>query len=685
MKDEEQKNNEAIKVENTNIKENLSKNKNKKYLIIIIFLTLVIISSIIIKIVLNKTNERKEDAAIAIRKECKRIVNEYGKYAEKAVNQYMLENKGHVPKYSEIENMIEYTSYKVDCDQKLVNYDGTVYLNNCAVKEYNSNKVFTYGDEKIIGEDEGKVYIYSSDVPSYIGNTMTKEITRFSGYTTTKNKEKDDYIYKYDCFDIACKPYDYSLDKLLVNDNGLKIIDMKTKKEENIDLNIDDSKYTSLSFITSEDTILGIAIYNNEIMKSGFYSLKAKKRVTELEFLNHKIGTTKSLAKDNLIYASRDGSTIILDASTGKTKKILGNTIDIVEKNIDGKILYFGYDNKTVFNEKFEPFANISYNKNNIFVENSDKTISYRNISENKYVIYDKDGNVIRTSKEYDNLILIKDYIIHTDKDNNIKIFDLKDQEVVTIAKIEQNQKYHSKLTGWIYKTDKAGENLIEWNISVTLENEKQSNGSDDKTLKYLYNPETKKITVEKHKEVPGYDKPVLYIYPKKKTNVTVTFEHPELLTTTYPKYNKSWKVTANKNGDLYDSNRKYYYGLYWEEKGSNNVTFDEGFYVTKDNAIEFLEEKLHTIGLNDKEKNEFIMYWLPILEKNEKSIVYFELTEERNSYNKLIIKPKPDSMLRIAIHVKKVNQEVRIREQILKPFKRKGFTAVEWGGVNHN
>ena len=87
-------------------------------------------------------------------------------------------------------------------------------------------------------------------------------------------------------------------------------------------------------------------------------------------------------------------------------------------------------------------------------------------------------------------------------------------------------------------------------------------------------------------------------------------------------------------------------------------------------------------IGLNKKERNEFIMYWLPILEKNSKNLVYFELTEERDYYNKLIINPKPDSILRVAIHVKKVNKKTSIKEQKLTSFKRKGYAAVEWGGV---
>lgn len=75
-------------------------------------------------------------------------------------------------------------------------------------------------------------------------------------------------------------------------------------------------------------------------------------------------------------------------------------------------------------------------------------------------------------------------------------------------------------------------------------------------------------------------------------------------------------------------------------------------------------------------------MYWLPILEKNKKSLVYFELTEERESYNKLLISPKPDSMLRLVIHIKKVDYKTNIKKQSLTKFRRSGFSVVEWGGT---
>lgn len=181
--------------------------------------------------------------------------------------------------------------------------------------------------------------------------------------------------------------------------------------------------------------------------------------------------------------------------------------------------------------------------------------------------------------------------------------------------------------------------------------------------------------------------KPVLYLYPKKnKTKVTVKFDNPELLTTTYPLYKDKWVVTADKNGDLYDKKGNFYYSLYWEETKHNSVDWSKGYYVTKENAISFLEDKLKYIGLNEKERNEFIIYWLPVLENNGKSIVHFELTDERQSFNKITVTPKPDSMLRMSMHIKKVDKEPKnIEMQHMKHFNRKGFAVVEWGGVIHD
>ena len=176
--------------------------------------------------------------------------------------------------------------------------------------------------------------------------------------------------------------------------------------------------------------------------------------------------------------------------------------------------------------------------------------------------------------------------------------------------------------------------------------------------------------------------KPILYIYPNKNMNISIKLEHHNNIITSYPKYDNGWNIYVEKNGKIYYNNREFY-ALYWDEYINNTVDFSEGFYVDSNNASKFLEEKLDIIGLNNREANEFIMYWLPILEKNEKNLIYFELTDERESYNHLYIEPKPDSVLRLFMRVKKVNNKVNIKGQKLDTFNRYGFVAVEWGGTN--
>lgn len=132
------------------------------------------------------------------------------------------------------------------------------------------------------------------------------------------------------------------------------------------------------------------------------------------------------------------------------------------------------------------------------------------------------------------------------------------------------------------------------------------------------------------------------------------------------------------------DANGKNYYALYWEESEPEPVDFSKGFYVTKAEAADFLEEKLTEIGLNDRERNEFIMYWLPKLEKNPQSIVHFSLTENLQRHNRINISPAPDSLLRVRIHIKPVDRQPNLTAQTFAKFERRGFTAVEWGGTEH-
>ena len=46
-------------------------------------------------------------------------------------------------------------------------------------------------------------------------------------------------------------------------------------------------------------------------------------------------------------------------------------------------------------------------------------------------------------------------------------------------------------------------------------------------------------------------------------------------------------------------------------------------------------------------------------------------------------VSPKPDTLIRIFLSIKKIDAPMEIKEQKLEHNERKGYTVVEWGGSN--
>lgn len=180
--------------------------------------------------------------------------------------------------------------------------------------------------------------------------------------------------------------------------------------------------------------------------------------------------------------------------------------------------------------------------------------------------------------------------------------------------------------------------------------------------------------------------KPVIYLYPTKTTEVAVKVGRPENLTHTYPKYETEWKVIANPNGDLTDvKTGRNLYCLYWEGINTVQPTMNEGFMVKGEDTISFLEEKLEILGLTEREANEFIIYWLPKLEANKYNYIRFQTMEQIEENMPLEITPEPDSVIRILMEYKALEEPIEIEEQQLTTPERTGFTVVEWGGTELN
>lgn len=190
-----------------------------------------------------------------------------------------------------------------------------------------------------------------------------------------------------------------------------------------------------------------------------------------------------------------------------------------------------------------------------------------------------------------------------------------------------------------------------------------------------------------KNNHYPGVvDKPILYIYPTTETDLTITLKNDSLITTSYPEYENNWKIHVNKDGNIYDyKTEKNYYALYWEGEDNTKINTKEGFIVKGEDTVEFLEEKLSILGLNEKERNEFIIYWLPELQHNKYNFIRFRTKKEINQYMPLEFSKEPDTIIRVYMDFKSIEKPYKIKKQKLTPTTREGFQIVEWGGRNLN
>ncbi len=177
-------------------------------------------------------------------------------------------------------------------------------------------------------------------------------------------------------------------------------------------------------------------------------------------------------------------------------------------------------------------------------------------------------------------------------------------------------------------------------------------------------------------------EKPVIYLYPEQAQEVYVQLELDGEFTCTYPEYDNGWKVKAYPDGTLRDqvTGKEYNY-LFWEGTSETEYDLSRGFVVEGKDTAGFLEEKLAYLGLNEKERNEFIVYWLPRMEDNKYNLITFQ-GKAYTEHAKLKISPEPDSILRVFMVYKPLDKAIDIPEQELEPFEREGFTVIEWGGA---
>lgn len=260
----------------------------------------------------------------------------------------------------------------------------------------------------------------------------------------------------------------------------------------------------------------------------------------------------------------------------------------------------------------------------------------------------------------------------------NVK--SLNDGQPIVLATVELN----SKTKQLFVQTDEDGNFTIK-NLDIDsyrLTIRSTDYGSED--IAFGMKEHTIFVVEARLKEIRTQtEKPVIYIYPSEQQNINVQLNYAGNLTHTYPKYPENgWNIKAEPNGTLWDENGMEYYALYWEGTPHKPLTAKDGFVVAGKETAKFLEEKLAYLGLNRREANEFIMYWLPRMENNAYNLIHFS-GDDYEALAKLKITPQPETIIRVMMLTRPLKNKVDVPLQDLKPLNktRKGFTVVEWGG----
>ncbi len=177
--------------------------------------------------------------------------------------------------------------------------------------------------------------------------------------------------------------------------------------------------------------------------------------------------------------------------------------------------------------------------------------------------------------------------------------------------------------------------------------------------------------------------KPVIYLYPPKTENVSVKLDPQGGFTKSEPGYDGGWDVRATPQGELTNlKDGKTYPYLFWEGRGGLYRTPGQGWSVAQKDVHAFLSEKLSALGLNAKERADFMEFWEPRMQGSPYYFVTFLGNRAMDALAPMAVTPKPDSVIRILMDFRPLAAPVVVQGFEIRTPKRDGFTVVEWGGV---
>ncbi len=177
-----------------------------------------------------------------------------------------------------------------------------------------------------------------------------------------------------------------------------------------------------------------------------------------------------------------------------------------------------------------------------------------------------------------------------------------------------------------------------------------------------------------------GDRKPNLYIYPEQTLSLSVKINFPNggKVTESIPAYNNSWNITVTPNGQIND-----YYDYLFYECDVPDLTQKEYGWVIKTTELEnFFANNLSLSGFSQKEVNDFIEYWIPLLTEHNYYAIYPQYKTQLNKMIEIEFSEIPDNFYRLHYVIIGRDNNKQLPAPQIESAIREKYYAVEWGVI---
>jgi hypothetical protein len=175
--------------------------------------------------------------------------------------------------------------------------------------------------------------------------------------------------------------------------------------------------------------------------------------------------------------------------------------------------------------------------------------------------------------------------------------------------------------------------------------------------------------------------KPNIYIYPVQKMNLSIKLIFPQggSITESIPLYHGIWNIDVEPSG-LIDNQYSY---LYYECRIADQFKYKSGWEVEGNQLETFFRDNLAETGFIETEIEDFIEYWIPILDDTKNYAIFPQFKEDIDPVIQLNFSVEPTSVLRLFYVIMENEGMIHdLEEPVIPHFERIGFTVTEWGVI---